>query len=379
MRGLLGRLVLSHLFVAVVGAAATFLLVRLLAPQMFDQEMQAMGGGMGRGLGLREQFASAVDSALLVGVVVGVLAAGALGAVAAYRLTRPLAALAATTRRLAAGEYAVAVPAPGTAELDDLADSVRALARALHETELRRTRLLGEVTHEMRTPLTVLDGFLEGMIDGVVPADPPTLAQLSAETRRLRRLADDLSALSRAEEGRIELHVVEADLTAVVKAAAERLRPQAEDAGVQLRTPGGPSVRAWIDPDRIGQVVTNLVGNALRATPAGGRVEVDVQRHGAEGIVQVSDTGVGLAAEDLERIFERFYRAPRRSAATGETGETGETVEAGETGEAAADTGSGIGLTIARRLAEAHGGRLTADSAGPGEGAVFTLTLPLRG
>ena len=217
MRGLLGRLVLSHLFVAVVGAAATFLLVRLLAPQMFDQEMQAMGGGMGRGLGLREQFASAVDSALLVGVVVGVLAAGALGAVAAYRLTRPLAALAATTRRLAAGEYAVAVPAPGTAELDDLADSVRALARALHETELRRTRLLGEVTHEMRTPLTVLDGFLEGMIDGVVPADPPTLAQLSAETRRLRRLADDLSALSRAEEGRIELHVVEADLTAVVK------------------------------------------------------------------------------------------------------------------------------------------------------------------
>ena len=248
MNRLTVRLVVSHLLVAAVGAAATFLLVRILAPQALDRRMRGLGGGPGTGRMMREQFVAAVDSALLVGVGVGALAAAAIGAAAAYRLARPLERLSSATREMASGRYDVDVPAPGTRELDDLADGVRSLGASLRETEERRVRLLGEVAHEMRTPLTVVDGYVEGMIDGILPADDETLALVSGELRRLRRLSDDLSSLSRAEEGRLDLAVRETDLTEVVRQAAERLRPQAEDAGVELLVRvGGAPLRAEVD------------------------------------------------------------------------------------------------------------------------------------
>ena len=355
------RLVLSHLLVALVGAVATFLVVRGLAPQLFDRQLGMGPGGDGPGRMLRQQFATAVDSALLVGVAVGAVGAAVIGAVAAYRLIRPLDALGEATRHLALGHYDVAVPRPGTKELDDLAESVRVLGSSLAETETRRVRLLGEVAHEMRTPLTVVDGYLEGMIDGVLPVDDATLSLLSSEMRRLRRLADDLSSLSRAEEGGPALALRQADLAEVVRQAAERLRPQAEDGGIRLalRLPAGP-VPADVDTDRVAQVVTNLVGNALRATTHGGRVSVEVSATPDHARVRVADTGEGLDPQDLERVFERFYRVPgRRRAESG-----------------AGTDGSGIGLTISRRIATAHGGTLTAESPGRGRGSTFTLTLP---
>lgn len=311
---------------------------------------------------LREQFAAAVDTSLMVGVVVGALCAAAVGAFAAYRLTRPLTELGDVTRTMAAGQYDVEVPQPGTKELDELAQSVRSLGASLGETESRRVRLLGEVAHELRTPLTVVDGYVEGMIDGVLPADDATLSLLTGEVRRLRRLADDLSSLSRAEEGRLDLSVRPADLAEIARQTAERLRPQAEDARVDLvllLDPDEP-VLSEVDPDRIAQVITNLIGNALRATAPGGRVTVRVRTDRARVIVTVADTGEGLAPADLERIFERFYRVPGRRR-----------VETGSGGE-----GSGIGLTISRRIAVAHGGTLTATSPGPGQGSTFSLVLP---
>lgn len=366
MNRLVTRLILSHLLVAVVATTTTFFLVRAMAPQLFDEQLRAGPaggpGGIGRGTGrtLREEFADAVDSSLGVGVLVAVLAATLFGAVAAYRLTRPLAGLAAATRELAQGRYAVSVPTPGTRELDALAADVRVLAGALAETEARRTRLLGDVAHEMRTPLTVIDGYVEGMVDGLLPTDAESMARVAAETRRLRRLADDLSALSRAEEGRLGLVCRHVALDEVVVPAAERLRPQAQDAGVTMSiTVDSPQLVVDVDPERIAQVVTNLLGNALRATPPGGhvRVEVDSPRAGLAR-VRVSDTGEGLAAVELERIFERFYRVPGRARGGG------------------TDSGSGIGLTISREIAHAHGGTLTAESPGPGAGATFALTLP---
>ncbi|MEP7334022.1 MAG: HAMP domain-containing sensor histidine kinase, partial [Terracoccus sp.] len=340
------RLVVSHLLVAIVGGVTTFLLVRGLAPNLFDQETHLMPGVPGGVLGgrspgqtLRTQFASAVDSALVIGVVAGLVTAGLFGALAAYRLTRPLDALGAATRELARGRYTVAIPQPGTFELDALADDVRTLARALHETEARRMRLLGEVAHEMRTPLTVLDGYIEGMIDGVLPADPETMSQVTGETRRLRRLAEDLSALSRAEEGRLELAPRHADLCDVVETAVTRLRPQAEDVGIRLvMTCGGGAVPVTIDPDRVAQVVTNLLGNALLATQPDGQVVVDVTAVGGSAVATVTDTGEGMVQGDLERVFERFYRVPGRRRPTG---------------SGTGDRGSGIGLTISRRITEA--------------------------
>ncbi|HYN68164.1 MAG TPA: HAMP domain-containing sensor histidine kinase [Ornithinibacter sp.] len=361
MNRLATRLVLSHVLVAVLGGLATFLVVRVLTPQLFDRMMGTDGSMMGQGRGgsLRGQVADAVTQALLVGVLVGVAAATVFGIVAAHRLVLPLRRLGDTTREIAAGHYDVHVARPHEHELALLADDVNTLGRTLAETESRRVRLLGELAHEMRTPLTVIEGSVEGMIDGVLPTDPERLGLVSDEVRRLRRLADDLSALSRTEEGRIGLVLVPTDLRAVVTSAVERLRPQTDDAGValELLVPS-TQVPVAVDADRFAQVVTNLLGNALRATASGGRVDVEVLVDGSMAAVAVTDSGEGLAPEDLERVFERFYRVPDRR-------------------RGGADTGSGIGLTIARGILGAHGGTLDARSPGRGRGATFTARLPL--
>ena len=363
------RLVVSHLLVAMLGLSATYLIVRQLAPTLFDRMQMGPSGGMGPGMGpgqgqqgaLRQQVADAVDQALLVGALVGGVAAAAFGALAAYRLVRPLSTVRAATKEMARGRYAVPVPIPHERELAELAGDVNTLGQALADTESRRTRLLGEVAHEMRTPLTVIEGYVEGMIDGVIPASASELGQVVAEVRRLERLSEDLSSLSRAEEGRLGLAMAEVDLAAVAAAAAERLRPQADDGGQRLAIEaGGVALPVLADADRVAQVVTNLVGNALRATPAGGEVIVRCGRDRHDAVVAVTDTGEGLAEEDLERVFERFYRVPDRRS----------------TGH---DSGSGIGLSIARGIVRAHGGELTATSPGRERGATFTARFPLRG
>ena len=361
------RLFASYAVVVATGAAVTYVTVRLLAPTLFDHQMSMLGGGhlmpgMGSGSGgqdgsVRAAFLSALTTALLIGTLASVAAAGLAAAFVTGRLMRPLNAVRAATRLIAAGRYQTRVPLPAEPELAALATDVNTLAGELASTETRRTRLLGEVAHEMRTPLTALEGYLEGLIDGVFAPEPEILGAAGDELRRLRRLADDLSTLSRAEEQRLDLHPAATDLAGLARRAASRLAPQFSDAQLILTVtaPGPLPVRA--DPDRITQVLTNLLGNALTATPAGGTVTVAARAAGRTAEVAVTDTGTGLAAADLERIFERFYRAP---------------------GPPRRSTGSGIGLTIARNIARAHGGEITAASPGPGHGATFTLALPLR-
>ncbi|KAB1148660.1 HAMP domain-containing histidine kinase [Streptomyces luteolifulvus] len=358
------RLFVSHTAVAVVGALVAYLTVRLLAPALFDQRMGMMNGnghmpgtGPATGAQVHDAFRTALDTALLVGVLAGVAAAGVLAALATRRLLRPLNAVRTATRQIAAGRYDVDVPLPSEPELAALATDVNTLGHTLAETETRRTRLLGDVAHEMRTPLTALDGYVEGLIDGVFTASPDTLASLSEELRRLHRLADDLSGLSRAEEQRLDLHLVDADLAELARRAAARLAPQFDDARLTLVVDADTVVPVRADPDRIAQVLTNLLGNALLATPAGGTVTLTARCSGGRGEVAVTDTGVGLAAEDIERVFERFYRAP---------------------GQSRRSAGSGVGLTIARGIARGHGGEVTASSPGRGRGASFTLALPLH-
>lgn len=350
------RLFLSHLAVAVIGAVTTYVVVRLLAPTLFDSGMRMMGPRAGgQGGELRSTFVSAVNTSLMVGLVLSGVVAGAAAAVAAHRLLGPLRAVRLATRRLAEGHYDEQVTAPRERELAELVDDVNDLAGRLGDTEERRVRLISDVAHELRTPLTVIDGYVEGMLDEVFPLSVETLQPVTTELHRLRRLADDLSALSRTEENLLELRAQVIDLSPVVEQAAERMRPQFDEAGVQLTVTGAP-VRVSGDPDRLAQVVTNLLGNALRAAGSGGVVEVRTgQEHGLAE-VQVIDDGEGLAPEDLQRVFERFYRVPnRRGDHSG---------------------GSGIGLTIARGIVRAHGGDITAASAGRATGATFTVTLP---
>ena len=360
------RLFASYALVIAVGAAMAYLTVRLMVPPLFDQQMGMMAragrwmGGQYGGTGSTPHAAliSALNTALLVAVLATAVVAGVVAAFVTRRILRPLDQVRSATRRIAAGEYDAAVPLPAETELAALATDVNTLASTLANTESRRTRLLGDVAHEMRTPLTALDGYVEGLIDGVFTSTPETLQAMSEELRRLHRLAGDLSTLSRAEEGRVELRQVDADLAAIVRTACARLRPQFDDAHVALTISAATPVPVVVDVDRIGQVLTNLLGNALRATPSGGRVTVTVDADGNGARATVTDTGVGLTPQDRERIFERFFRV---------------------TDGRPRSAGSGVGLTIARGLARAHGGELCAASPGVGQGATFTLTLPGHG
>ena len=364
------RLFLSYAAVAVVGAAVAYLTVRLLAPRLFDERVGMMNGsgngrGMGLGLGINtatqagvhDAFQAALNTALIVGMLASIGAAVLVALFVTRRLLRPLDAVRTATREIAAGSYDVSVPLPSEPELAALATDVNTLAHALADTETRRTRLLGDVAHELRTPLTALDGYVEGLIDGVFEPTPELLSSLGGELRRLHRLADDLSDLSRVQELGLALRPAAADLAELAGLAATRLAPQFQDAHITLVVNVGTRVPVDVDIDRIAQVLTNLLGNALLATPTGGTVTVTARCTPRGGEVLVTDTGIGLSEQDLDRVFERFYRAPgqpRRSA------------------------GSGIGLTIARGIARAHGGDVTASSPGIGRGATFTLGLPAR-
>jgi histidine kinase len=355
------RLFFSYLLVIAIGALAMLVVVSLLAPSFFQVHLQRMGHGpaaIGAAMiaEVEEGFSSSVRAALLIGVGVAIIGAGLMAAFVGRRLLRPLEEVREATRKMAGGDYRQRVPLPAEAELAALATDVNTLGEALDQTERRRVQLIGEVAHELRTPLTTIEGYMEGLIDGVLPSSEETFAAIAEEASRLKRLADDLSALSQAEEGAHALDLREADLTELATQAAERLRPQFEHKGVTLKLPEGPSLPVRVDPDRISQVFTNILGNALTHTPSGGVVSIEAGAEGDMVRVDIIDSGRGIPAEDLPRIFERFYRGRGEQSSPGR----------------------GIGLTIARGIARAHGGDITATSPGPERGSTFRVTLPAR-
>lgn len=354
------RLFLSYLLVIAVGALAALVVTTLLAPSFFHDHLQRMGrgpSGMGRMMTseIDDAFASSLQTALLVGVGLSLVGAGLMAIFAGRRVLRPLDDVREATRRLAAGDYEHRVPVPTEVELAALAADVNSLGETLDRTEHRRVELIGEVAHELRTPLTTIEGYMEGLIDGLLPATEETFYAVADEAARLKRLADDLSLLSRTDEQALALELQDADLAAVVTRTAERLRPQFEGRGVELNlvTTDLP-IPARIDPDRISQVITNLVGNALTHTPAGGTVTVTTGTGDHTAWVDITDTGRGIHSDELGRVFERFYRGA----------------------EDRGSPGRGLGLTIARGIARAHGGDIAASSPGPGYGSTFRVTLP---
>ncbi|KAF4405434.1 HAMP domain-containing histidine kinase [Streptomyces lycii] len=303
-----------------------------------------------------------LDQLFWAALVVGLAAALVLSLIFSRFLLRPLRQVRAATHRLADGHYDEVLDVPREPGLAALVEDVNRLATALADVERRRARLVSEIAHEMRTPITTLSGQIEGMADGIFTADDAMFASLTDDLARMRRLTDDLSSLSRVEEGAFTLRRTPTDVSALAESTAERLRPQFDDGRVALTVAPGPPVTALLDPDRVAQVLVNLLGNALAASDPGDRVSVTV-RSGHDPVpyaeFAVRDEGIGIAEQDLERVFTRFERVehPGRAAPAG---------------------GSGIGLTIARGIVRAHGGDITATSAGPGRGAVFTVRLPLR-
>lgn len=375
------KLLATHLLVVAVGVSTSVLVVAWVAPRVFADHMAAMmgpdadaplmgpGGFMAdppAGATLAAAFAAALTQAIGVGAAVAGIVAVLASLVVTGVVARPLRRIAAATRRIAAGHYAERVDVTGLAPGDDLgqlARSFNAMTVALESTERRRVELFGDVAHELRTPISTLEGYLEGLLDGVVAPTPETWARLHDEARRLHRLVTDLQELSCVEGQQLSLQLAAVDPARSARTVRDRVGPVFAEKGLQLVIqipPGLPPTHA--DPDRVVQVLTNLLLNALRYTPAPGQVTLTVSRvpGGADLLFQVADTGVGLAPDQLSQVFERFYRVDKaRSRAAG---------------------GSGIGLTIARALVEAMGGRIWAASAGPAQGSTFSFTLPvLRG
>ena len=351
------RLLVSFAMVATTGAAAFYIAARVLIPRLFEQRMGTGGPGMGAH-GMTSQhdaIVSAVNTAMVIALVATLVGSTVIAMVMSRRSLRSIDQLRVGAGRLAAGDYATRVPHPGEAELADLADDINHLAAALAGTEQRRAALIGDVAHEMRTPLTTLNGTLEGFDDGLFTADE-LRSTVRTEVARLQHLAWDLAAVSRAEEGRLDLDRQPCDLREVVQTVVDAQRSRFDNARVGVTIDSPNDLPAVVDRERIVQVISNLLANALAYTPAGGRVDVTVSSTSSGLRVSVTDTGRGLQPADVERIFERFYR-------TDPNDHTG---------------GTGIGLTISRAIARAHGGELTATSPGPGRGATFELVLPAR-
>jgi signal transduction histidine kinase len=368
------KLFLSYLTVILVGILALAATMEFAVPTAFQGHLQAMRNSMmGHMMGginaaleqdLFVSFRRVVSQALGAAALIATIVAGVASLLVSRRVVAPVRQMMQASQRIAEGRYDERVAVPGNVatgnldELGELALRFNQMATKLEQTESMRRQLIADVSHELRTPLTTIKGTMEGLIDGVLPANEETYLQVYREADRLQRLVNDLQELSRVEAGAYELHREAVPVKRLVETVIDRLGRQYEDKGVQLATQVPvelPSV--WADEDRIGQVLLNLVGNALQHTPTGGQVEISAAQAGAEVRISVADTGEGIAAEHLPHVFTRFYRIDKSRARTG--------------------GGSGIGLTIARHLVEAHAGRIWAESAGTGQGSRFTFTLPV--
>lgn len=354
------RLVVAQALVLMAGALTTWLVASLVGPTIFTNHLREAGDDhtTEETSHLEEAFASALLVSISLALLASVLAALVVSWYFSRRVQRSIDTVAQAASQIAHGNYGARVADPGLGEeFTTLALSYNRLAEKLERTEETRRSMLADLAHEMRTPLATIDAHLEAVEDGIRPFDENTLGVVRGSTGRLRRLAEDMSALSRAEEG---LHVNPTPVDAVFLAAtaAEAARDRFAASGIHLETDLADAGSVCVDADRMGQVLGNLLDNALRHTPADGTVTLTCRRIEDWVEYRVSDTGDGVAAEHLPHLFDRFYRVDNsRDRRRG---------------------GSGIGLAIAKALVEAHGGRISVTSAGEGHGTTLTVRLPSR-
>ena len=358
--GFTTRLLIAQALVLMAGALTSWLVASAVGPAIFRDHLQRarVAHSAAETTHVDEAFAAALIISLLVALLASVLLALAVTWYFTRRVQRSITAVAATAAEIATGRYSSRVPSPGLGGgVDQLVDTFNQLAHRLDTTEITRRQMLADLAHEMRTPLGTLDAHLEALEDGVRELDEATLLVLRSSTHRLGRLAQDISAVSRAEEGNLEIRPVPLDPGDLIETAGQEARDNYRAKGVDLNEDVATDSRVLADPERMVQVLGNLLDNALRHTPQGGSVTLatkGVDDKWVEFVVQ--DSGEGIEPEHLSHVFDRFYRA--------------DTARNRENG------GSGIGLAIAKALVEAHGGGISADSPGRGGGATFTVRLP---
>ncbi|MGE5571621.1 MAG: ATP-binding protein [Bacteroidota bacterium] len=310
---------------------------------------------------LEAEFLRRVTVSTVLGALLAALLGVALASTFSRQISTPLAELARAARRIARRDFSGKVALEPEGEIGDVAKAFNLMQDSLKASEEVRHKLMADVAHELRTPLAVLRGNLESLQEGVAEPTPEMFVSLHDEVIRLSRIVQDLLNLGQMESGGFPLHLVPTCIGDVVTRVASVFGPEADSRAIRLETTADPDLpQVQADPDRIAQVLVNLLANAMRHTPDGGAVTVSARRQGHdEGgwvAVSVRDTGPGIAEKDIPHVFDRFYRTDEaRDRAAG---------------------GAGLGLAIAKGIVEAHGGRIWADSA-PGQGATFTFTLPV--
>ena len=359
--GLASRFFLAQAIVVAASILAAVAVASLAGPPIFHEHLIMAGHSENSPELLHVEQAYRDTNLIILGAALStaVVCASAVTWFFTRRLQRPLAALTQAAQSMARGRYDTRVPALGAGtEVDAVATSFNTMATRLQRTEDTRRRMLSDLAHEMRTPISVLSVYCEALQDGVTHWDEATGELMTDQLGRLTRLVEDIHDVSRAEEGRIELERTAQPVDELLRTAVEAHREAYAAKGVHLVLEAQDAAGVVeVDRQRMGQVLGNLLTNALRHTPPGGTVTVRAAVHGPGrlGLV-VADTGDGIAAENLPQVFERFWR--------------------GDTARDRDHGGSGIGLTISRALVEAHGGTLNVSSSGPGAGTVFTVELP---
>lgn len=383
-RSLLWRVFGSYLVVVAVATIGAMVAGEVFAPFLLDRHMRSMGPMMGHAdpmAVMTADLANAYRMALTQSLAWAAVIATVVAAVVAWSVTRrvvgPLADLREASAAIATGNYERRLDADAPGEIGDLASSFNTMAEALEQGESIRRQLLSDLSHELRTPLSNLRGYVEALEDGVFALDAATAAALRRQVERLGRLVADLSLLNSLEAGEVPVVPEPVDLVAVVRDSVSAFRARFEERGVALALDAPPALEARADANRTAQVLENLLDNALRHTPAGGRVTVRVGSDDAFHRVEVRDSGPGVPEAQREAVFRRLFRGdPARGAGHGE--------------------GSGIGLTIARELVTRQGGAIWVEGAGGSDsvgthggaaveddgaatargGACFVFTLP---
>ena len=358
--GMRRRLLLAQALVLLAGGVTTWVVALVVGPPLFREHLNQAGLSHDANdqFHAEQAYQHATALSVTVAITVAALTAFVVTAYLSRRLQRSITEVSAAASAVAEGRYDIRVASPQLGdEFDELAAAFNRMAHRLQSVESTRRQLFSDLAHEIRTPVSVLEAYLEAVEDGVKALDPPTIAMLREQTGRLVRFAADAAALAQAEDAHAAITpgwVDVGELVAAVSAAAAD-RYAAKNVTLRTHTSGG---RLWADRQRLMQVLGNLLDNALRHTPSGGQVTVTAARAGAEAVVTVTDDGEGIAAVHLPHLFERFYRAD--SARDRERG------------------GSGIGLAIVKAVTEAHGGHVSVASRGPGQGTTFTVAVPIH-
>lgn len=353
------RLLLAQTLVLLAGGVTTGLVAAVVGPPLFRDHLHQAGvaHNSNEQFHAEQAYQAATALSIAVAITVAVLTAFVVTAYLSRRLQRSIAELSAAASAVAEGHYDIRVASPRLGdEFDELATAFNQMAERLQSVESTRRRMFGDLAHEIRTPVAVLEAYLEAVEDGVKPLDPETIAMLREQTARLVRFSADAAALAQAEESHTAVTPDWVDTADLVNAVTVSFADRYAAKNVTLRTSGGHTGPVWADRQRLSQILGNLLDNALRHTPAGGQVTLTAARRGPEVIFGVEDDGEGIGVEHLPHVFERFYRA--------------------DTARDRDHGGSGIGLAIVKALAEAQGGHVHVRSRGAGQGSIFIVALP---